>query len=638
MKSNNGLRISFLLVFVSILLLALSVVSSAATLEVTKDDSGLNLIQEAVKRAEPGDTVLVKSGHYVENISIDKDLTLQARTPGKVRIDGTVDGRPTLRIGPSEISVTVIGISVEGAEGGICNDRARGVCPDGLSAAGKSSVEVENSSFESNGKNGIRLVGSSRVEIENSKIKGNRRAGFWITESAEATVRNIRISNNRNGLYLDRSARIVLSDSDILSNSGYGINLFGESRIILESSQVKENGKGGLKFENTSRGIVRNTSIKANDGQGVLIQSSAKVTMEGNEVKGNAVGITSHTDESVTFANNDIFKNSIDLVGGLSGNLRKKLNPENTREITLPNEDYSGFQAAVDALERGGTIYLDGEVTGHAVIDKKMRLEAKEVRAQLASQGDTIAPLLSLVKNAKVEIEGISVGGSGGTGVVLASNARLIASKSTFEDNSEEGIGLWNSAELHLKHSAVKKNGGSGLRLVDSAQLEVRASNISGNKVANVLLAGSSSGDVESSKITASEGNGFSIDDLARLSVKESEISGNESNGLKLTASGSGSVVNCGLSDNEEDGIALYSSSRAHVADSKMTKNVNGISLREASVLVSERNSFKGNRNGIKVMDPEKFRGEIRGTKNAFSENDSDFSGVKESIKQELTE
>ncbi|MBS3765683.1 right-handed parallel beta-helix repeat-containing protein, partial [Candidatus Bipolaricaulota bacterium] len=334
----------------------------------------------------------------------------------------------------------------------------------------------------------------------------------------------------------------------------------------------------------------------------------------------------------------EISGNSVDLVGNLSGNLRTMTNSESTRKITLPDENYSSFQGAVDAVEPGGTIYLSGEVTGHAVIDKKMKLEAKKDRAKLTSRGNTIAPVLSLVKNGEVEMEGIRIGGSDGTGAVLGGNARLLASKSSFEDNSEEGIGLWNSAELQLKTSAVKKNGGSGLRLVDSAKLEVRTSQISNNQVANVLLAGSSSGDVESSKIIASEGNGFSIDDSARLSVKESEISGNETNGLKLTASARATLKNCNLTDNEGDGVALYSTSRVDAVDSNIVKNVTGISLRKASVLNVEKNSFLRNHNGIKVMDPEKFRGEIRGTKNTFSENDSDFAGVKESIKKKLIE
>lgn len=615
MNLDTGWRFSLLLALVSILVFVPFVVSPAGTLKVTRCDSGINSIQEAVETAEPGDTVLVESGHYEENISIDKDLTLKAQNPGKVRVDGTAKGKPAMRIGPSEISVTIEGFTVEDAEGKLCDDRSRGVCPDGLSVAGKSSATVENSLFESNGKSGIRLIGSARVTLKSSEIDGNERAGFWVSESAEATIKDIRISNNRNGAYLEKSARMVVSDSNIFSNSVYGINLFGKTSIVLENSLVTKNGKGGLRFENSSQGVVRNNIIRENEGRGLLIQSSAKVTMETNEVKKNAVGVTRHTDNLVDFSENEIFGNTVDLVGDLSGELREKAHQEKADEITLPNEDYSKLQSAVDALEPGGTIYLAGEVTGHAVIDKKMSIEVTENRAGITSRGNTVAPVISLVKDAEVTIDGLRVGDSGGTGIVLGGNARLRACNSSFEDNSEEGIGLWDSTKLQLERSGVKNNGGSGLRIVDSAQLEVRASQISSNKVANVLLAGTSSADIELTKISASEGNG-----------------------LELTGSSSGILTNCDLSENKRDGVALYSSSRINVAGSVITNNVNGISLRDVSVLDAEKNSFNRNRSGIKVINPEEFRGKIKGAENAFSENDSDFTGLKESIKEKLTE
>lgn len=615
MNINTGRRLSILFVLLSFLIFAISVGVAGRTIEVTKDDSGISSIQEAVGEAEPGDMLLVGSGNYEENVTVEKDLTLRAKDQGEVSISGKKEGKPVLKVGPSKSSVTIKGITVKDAEGELCEASSKGICPDGLLVAGKSSVRIENSVFESNGKNGIRSVDSAGITIEDSKIRGNEHAGFWLTESTEVKADNVRISDHRNGVYLDRSARMELSSSEVLSSSSYGIDLFGESRITVENSLVTENGQGGLRFENSSHGIVRSTSIKKNDGLGVLIQSSATVTLAGNEVKENAIGITNHSDEKVDFSENEISGNSIDLVGNISGSSREKLNPESEEEITLPNKDYTGLQGAVDALEPGGTVYLDGEISGHAVIDKEINIEAIEGRAQINPRENTIAPVLSLVKEAEVKVEGLKIVDSGGSGVVLGSNASMRACQSSFQGNSEEGIGLWDSADLVLERVEVKNNDGSGLRLVDSAQLEVRSSQVSGNQVANVLLAGSSSADIEFTKLSGSGGSGLEVTDSSRATLENSE-----------------------LSNNEEDGTALYSSSRVEITGSKITNNVNGISLRDASDLSAEKNSLSGNRFGIKVMNPEEFKGEISGISNAFSENDTDIAGVKESIKNELTE
>ncbi|MBS3766093.1 right-handed parallel beta-helix repeat-containing protein [Candidatus Bipolaricaulota bacterium] len=614
MKPENGRRVSFLLVFVSIMVIALFFSTAGETIEVTKGDSGISSIQKAVEKAKPGDTLLVGSGDFKENVSVDKDLTIKAQSQGEVSISGKEEGKPVLKVGPSESSVTIKGLVVEDAKGKLCKTRSRGICPDGLLAAGKSSVRIENSSFESNGKNGIRSIGTAGVTIEDSKVRENQHAGFWVTESAEVRVNNVRISGHRNGIYLDQSARMVLSDSEVLSSSIYGINLFGKSRITVENSLVTKNGQGGLRFENSSHGNVRNTSINKNDGTGVLIQSSATVTFERSEVRKNDIGITNHSEETVDFSENEISGNSVDLVGDLSGDLREKLNPEREEEITLPDENYSDLQSAVDALEAGGTIYLDGRISGHVVIDKEINIEAVEGRPEINPE-NTIAPVLSLVSEAEVKVEGIKIVDSGGTGVVLGGNARMRACQSTIEGSSEEGAGLWDSAELVLERSEVKNNGASGLRLVDSAQLEVRSSLVSGNQVANVLLAGSSSADIEFT-----------------------EISGSGGSGLRLADSSRGTLRNNDISNNEENGVALHSSPRVEITGNRITNNVSGVSLRGASVLVAEKNAFRGNSTGIKVMNSEEFKGRIDGAENAFSKNESDFAGVKESIKNKLTE
>lgn len=615
MLLDTDRRLFILLLCVSISILVLPSASSAGTLEVTKNGSGISSIQEAVSQAESGDTLLVEPGLYEENVELDKDLNLTVHGDGSVRIKGKLDGKPVLRVGPSDVSVLIEGFTVEGAKGKLCEDLSKSVCPDGLLAAGKSSVRIKRSSLKSNEKTGARAIGSARVKIEDSEIEGNGRAGLWLTESADVDIDNVRISNHESGIYVDRTAGLRIADSEVHSSSVYGIDLFGRSRIVLESSQVSGNEEGGMRFESSSRGILRSSSITDNDGRGVLIQSSARVTMQGSALKGNAVGLTSHTDNLVALSDNEISENSIDLVGNLPGNLRKKTKPEEREEISLPNEDYSGLQDAVDALEPGGTIYIKENIKGHAVVDKSLNLEAGKDRAEINSEDGTIAPLLSLVRGAEVTTEGVKITGSGGSGIVLGGDARMTGHQTSLDENAEEGAGLWDSTELSLVQGKVKDNDGSGLRLVDSAHLKVSEGEISGNGVDNVLLAGSASAEVKSTSVTGSSGSGF-----------------------EFTDSSSGILEDCKLSDNEEGGAELYSSSRVEVADSQITKNDNGISVQDASEITVTRNSFKGNNVGLKVASPEKFTGKISGNKNIFSDNDTDFKGVKNSIEKMLTE
>jgi|SRR5579872_1297809 len=72
--------------------------SAAAELHVCHSGCGYDSLQGAVDVARSGDTIKIGAGTYVENVLIDKSLTLQGKSEDSTTIDGGLAG-PVFRIG-----------------------------------------------------------------------------------------------------------------------------------------------------------------------------------------------------------------------------------------------------------------------------------------------------------------------------------------------------------------------------------------------------------------------------------------------------------------------------------------------------------------------------------------------------------
>ncbi|MFP4589643.1 MAG: right-handed parallel beta-helix repeat-containing protein [Candidatus Bipolaricaulota bacterium] len=579
-----------LLMFFVLLSIPFSAPADTLTVSV-ENDAEFDSIQAAIESAETGDTVFVKNGHYEENLVIDKTLLLKGEEKSKVEVSGAEKWKPVLKAGPSEISVTIESLIFENAEGKLCDDENKGVCPTGISAVGSSSLTLSGCLVKSNGRDGLAVIDSARIKAVETTLENNSRYGIWAIHKAQVEVCDSRIVDNKKGLSLSDSARMAISDTEISSNGEYGLSVFGQARIEFRDSKLTLNRQGGLRMENSSRAVIKNSSIADNKGPGVLFQSSVQALLEDSVVEGNSIGLVNHSDQSLQFRGNRIADNSVDLVGNLKGDLRERRAKPTADKVTYSPEDYSSFQSAVDSLAPGGVLVLqDEKVQGQAVIDKDLTIRSTEKSSRISSPENSATPILSLVEGADLTLIGLELRDAGGSGIVAGANSELVLVGSSVTGSSEEGIGLWNEAGLRLLNSQVQDSGGSGIRLVDSARLTAQWSKIARSQIENVLLAGSSQAEVYDSEILDSQG----------------------------------------------DGLAVYDTAVLNLSHSKITNNSNGIALRHSSALSASNNLLEGNQVGIKVFAPGDFEGQLKGEGNFFWDNGSDFDGVPDSTQEQL--
>ncbi len=166
----------------------------------------------AIVEAEAGDELLLKAGHYIGRVIIDKKLTLQGE--GEAIIDGEGEGR-------------VI------------------------------TVAAENSQIL-----GLTVVNSGdRLSVEDS--------GIYITKAGAGTlVAGNRLEKNLIGIYLKGSKNVIVRDNLIIGGDnrhvnerGNGVQIWNAPGSLIENNTIRQ-GRDGIFVTTSHHNIFRNNDIQ----------------------------------------------------------------------------------------------------------------------------------------------------------------------------------------------------------------------------------------------------------------------------------------------------------------------------------------------------------------------------------------
>ncbi len=128
-------------------------------------------ISEAITAAEAGDTIVVDSGTYVENVVVDKALTLTGRNTGRGMT--VIKGMHVLNVQADDVSVR-----------GFAFTEHYGSC---IYASGISNLNVEGCSF--NGATGaIYLDGCTNVELAGNTFDDCSEIGISMSYCTDSVV------------------------------------------------------------------------------------------------------------------------------------------------------------------------------------------------------------------------------------------------------------------------------------------------------------------------------------------------------------------------------------------------------------------------------------------------------------------
>lgn len=258
---------------------ALSALSAAPTAGVTiyvPDDYAR--IQWAVDNASWGDTIVVKDGRYVENIVVDKPLTIRSENGHQsCTIEAAEQFKPVFNI--TSDFVRISGFTIKDPSlGGFGAVYLRGV----------SHCNVSSNNLTSNGVC-IRLDAASHCSVVSNICNGGS-TGIFLSDSDYNLISNNMIFGGYSGIIIQESDNNVVENC-VLSNQAYnGLDIVYSDNNTIASNQIEDVDRG-IVIWYTTNSVISGNLMK---GSGIYIYGpSLKYFIHqidtGNKVNGKPV-------------------------------------------------------------------------------------------------------------------------------------------------------------------------------------------------------------------------------------------------------------------------------------------------------------------------------------------------------------
>jgi parallel beta-helix repeat protein len=216
-------------------------------------------IGAAVDNAASGDTILVKSGVYYENLLINKSLTLIGEDSKNTIVIGTggiergqstvftfaadhvkISGFTIESLNYSITSYHATGISVEGDNCTITGNNIRNTYY-GIFCSTQSSINISENNITSNFKDGIRFCGGALNKISENNITENVQSGIAI-EGYSNTISRNNIQNNNRAIGVGSSYSLIFGNK-LTGNNESGLYFTGSNNTVA-ANDISGNGWG----------------------------------------------------------------------------------------------------------------------------------------------------------------------------------------------------------------------------------------------------------------------------------------------------------------------------------------------------------------------------------------------------------
>jgi len=218
------------------------------------DDPWFWFIQSGVNFADPGWTVYAISSTYLENVTINKTLTVIGEDRNTTIINGRGNDSVVLMDGTSYVNIT-----------------------------------------------GFTVIGSG------SNVND---AGVEINDAQNCKITDSNISSNYFGVYVENSSNIII-ENNIMSYNHDGV-LSSYSSVIIQYNDISYNNHEGIGNINYSTAFIGNNTITHNVADGIAEIYYSNATIDNNTISYNDVGIVcGETPQIITY--NNITNNRIGI-------------------------------------------------------------------------------------------------------------------------------------------------------------------------------------------------------------------------------------------------------------------------------------------------------------------------------------
>lgn len=222
--------------------------SSGRVVIVAQDGSGAYTeIQAAIDNALPGDTILIKSGNYREDVVVHSKDRLKL-------------------VGESRDQVTILGLKRVGA------------FRIGKWPYGANDIEVRDLTVSQNGGLAVGIFNGTKILLSNIRVQGL----LYVQQAKDVRIeRSLLGGSETTGVsFSDAQGEVVGNE---IRDNDYGVTVAGKSDIRVEGNVIMNNLYDAVVFQAGSKGAaVGNRLIK--NGGAISVQEGAQADLNGNTI------------------------------------------------------------------------------------------------------------------------------------------------------------------------------------------------------------------------------------------------------------------------------------------------------------------------------------------------------------------
>jgi parallel beta-helix repeat protein len=286
--------------------------ANAANLSVCSAGCAYSSLQDAIDNASIGDTILVQSGTYNENVNVNKQLTLRGIGNPVVKSVGS----------DSAIKLSANGIRLEGFD--VTGASYPG---EGIEITSNDNTLVENNAYD-NDNNGISLfqsgnntlIGNNAYNNGYSGRNGKYGSGISFSSSCNNTLIGNNVNYNKNdGISFSSSCNNTLIGNNATSNNDFGITFFSSLNNTLRGNNASNNGNGIILSSSGNNTLIGNNA-NSNNGIGISLSSSGNNSLGGNNASNNnRIGISLASSSDNMLSGNNASSNDYGISMDFSG-------------------------------------------------------------------------------------------------------------------------------------------------------------------------------------------------------------------------------------------------------------------------------------------------------------------------------
>ncbi|WP_167880978.1 NosD domain-containing protein [Methanococcoides sp. AM1] len=423
--------------------------ASADTITVnnsTGNDANYTSIQAAIDdiNTRDGDTILVYQGTYTENVTVNKELTInsQSGNPSDTIVQIIDPNNYVILVNANNVNIsgfTVtglndnVGILLNEANGCNISDNSLSNNSDGIRLDWSSNNILSSNTASSNNDTGIGLLNSSYNTLSNNIANSNLDVGIWLSSSDNNTLSNNTANSNiEMGIGLLNSDINTLS-SNIVSNNSEGIDFEISSGNTLSSNSVSNNSEG-INFEISSGNTLNGNIVSYNLDDGIYLGNSNDNELVNNIANWNG----DESDLAAHYA-------GIKLVQSINNTLSSNTaNWNDDTGIGLLNSSGNTLNSNILSYNLDDGIYLENSSYNDLVNNTATWNTFYGIRILQSSYND-------LVNN--------TANWNSHVGISLRQSSTInTLSNNTANSNADIGIGLLNSIDNTLSSNIVSNN------------------------------------------------------------------------------------------------------------------------------------------------------------------------------------